>query len=92
MEERPPDIEGTSSNKVNKQTMTADKGWSSSLGLGDIVTTPYRINLRCYETFHKTALDRSSSGSGLGPVAGPCKWGDETLLFTKCGEFLQCGC
>ena len=34
MEERPP-IWKAAANKLNKQSRTADKGWSSSLGVGD---------------------------------------------------------
>ena len=39
MEERPP-IWRVAANKLNKQSRTADKGWSSSLGLGEALTTP----------------------------------------------------
>jgi len=33
LEERPP-IRGVAANKLNKQSRTADEGWSSSLGVG----------------------------------------------------------
>jgi hypothetical protein len=36
---------------LNKQSRTADKEWSSSLGIGRGVTTPQRKNLSCYESF-----------------------------------------
>jgi len=36
MEERPP----ITANILNKQSRTADKEWSSSLGLGELLTTP----------------------------------------------------
>ena len=39
MEERPP-IWRVAANKLNKQSRTADKGWSSRLGLGEALTTP----------------------------------------------------
>ena len=39
MEERPP-IWRVAANKLNKHSRTADKGWSSSLGLGEALTTP----------------------------------------------------
>jgi hypothetical protein len=38
MEERPP-ICRVAANKLNKQTRTADEGWSYSLGLGEVLTT-----------------------------------------------------
>ena len=39
MKERPP-IWRVAANKLNKKSRTADKGWSSSLGLGEALTTP----------------------------------------------------
>ena len=39
MEERPP-IWRVAVNKLNKQPRTAEEGWSSSLGLGEVLTTP----------------------------------------------------
>ena len=39
IEERPP-IWRVAANKLNKQSWTADKGWSSSLGLGEVLPTP----------------------------------------------------
>jgi hypothetical protein len=41
MEERPP-IWRVAVNKLNKQPLTADEGWSSSLGLDEMLTTPLR--------------------------------------------------
>ena len=43
MEERPP-IRRVAANKLNKQSRTADEGWSSSLGLSEVLTTPTREN------------------------------------------------
>jgi hypothetical protein len=40
-EERPP-IWRVAANILNKQSRTADEGWSSSLGLGEVLTTPPR--------------------------------------------------
>jgi hypothetical protein len=37
-------------NVLNKQSWTADKGWSSSLGVGEGLTTPRRKIPACYET------------------------------------------
>jgi hypothetical protein len=34
---------------LNKQLRTADKGWSSSLGLGVGLTTTHHKKLSCYE-------------------------------------------
>ena len=48
MEERPP-IWRVAANKMNKQSRTAEKGWSSSLGLGEALTTPPRKKKLCYE-------------------------------------------
>jgi len=42
-------------NILNNESRRADKGWSSSLGLGEVLTVPHRRNLPCYETFHKTS-------------------------------------
>ena len=41
MEERPP-IWRVAANNLNKLERTADKGWSSSLGVGEELTTPPR--------------------------------------------------
>ena len=48
MEERPP-IWRVAANKLNKQSRTADKGWSSSLVLGEALTTPLRERKNCSE-------------------------------------------
>ena len=37
---------------------TADKEWSSSLGgLGEVLTTPHRKNVSCYEMFTQKSSD-----------------------------------
>ena len=41
MEERPP-IWRVAVKILNKQSQTADKGWSCSLGLDEVLTTPHR--------------------------------------------------
>jgi hypothetical protein len=38
-------------NILNKQLQTAYKGWSSSLGLGKVLTTPHNKIMPCYEPF-----------------------------------------
>jgi hypothetical protein len=43
MEERPP-IWRVAANKLNKQSRTADEGWSSSLGVGRGANNPPREN------------------------------------------------
>ena len=43
MEERPP-LWRVAANILNKQSRTADKRWSSSYGLGEMLTTPHRKN------------------------------------------------
>ena len=40
-EERPP-IWRVTVNKLNKQPQTADEGWFSSFGVGEVLTTPLR--------------------------------------------------
>jgi hypothetical protein len=52
MQERPP-IWRWAANILNKQSRTTDKGWSSSLGLGEMLTTPHRKNVRCDEIYRK---------------------------------------
>ena len=49
IEERPP-IWRVAANKLNKQSWAADKGWSSSLGFVEVLTTPHRKNLFFRET------------------------------------------
>ena len=60
MEEQRPML-SVPANIFNKQSRTADKGRSSSLGLDDVLTTPHRKNVPCYETSTKKASgwDRS---------------------------------
>ena len=53
MEERPP-VRRAAANILNKQSRTADKRWSSSLGdWGEVLTTSHRENYLCYATKHK---------------------------------------
>jgi hypothetical protein len=49
MEEQPA-ILGVVVNILNKQSQTADKGWSSNLGLDEVLTIPHRKTWPCYET------------------------------------------
>ena len=54
MEEWPP-IWRVAANKLNKQSRTADKGWSSSLGLGEALTTPPRKKIMLRNTHGRDA-------------------------------------
>jgi len=49
MEEQPT-IWMVAVNILNKQSHTVEKGWSSSLGLGEVLTTPHCKNWHGYET------------------------------------------
>ena len=50
MEERPP-VWMVAADILNKQSRTADKAWSSILGVGQVLTTPRHNNVPRYETF-----------------------------------------
>jgi hypothetical protein len=56
MEELPP-IWRVAAKKLNKQLRTSDKGWSSSLVLGEVLTTPRCKKVSCYEIFSQKASD-----------------------------------
>ena len=54
LEEWPPDMDGiwmAAMNISNKQLCIANKGWSASLGLGEVLRTPLHKNL----PFHKAS-------------------------------------
>jgi hypothetical protein len=60
MEERPPKWM-VATNILNKQSRTADKGWSSSLGVGRGANNSSPWNVSCYETSTGASdMDRSS--------------------------------
>jgi len=87
-----PAIWRVAGNILNKQSWTADKGWSSTTWvLGEVLPIPYRENWFCYETnlfgICGHGLDRS--GSGKGQVAGTCECGNELSSSITCGEFLD---
>jgi hypothetical protein len=42
-------------NRLDKQSREADSGWSSSLVLGGVLTTPHRKNILLYELFHRAS-------------------------------------
>jgi hypothetical protein len=48
-------------NILNKQSQTADKGWSSTLALGEGLAALRRIKPACYEM-----LGRASESDGIG--------------------------
>jgi hypothetical protein len=56
VEERPP-IWKVATNILNRQSRTADKGWSSSLAVVDVLTTSHRKNVSFYEMFAQKASD-----------------------------------
>jgi len=57
MEERPP-IWRVDANILNKQPWTADKRWSSRLGVGRCAnSSPQNKNVQCYEMFMQKASD-----------------------------------
>jgi hypothetical protein len=56
MEERPP-IWSVALNILNKQSWTVDKGWSSSLGLGEVLRDHHHKNVSFYEMFTQKVLD-----------------------------------
>ena len=76
IEERPP-IRRVAANILNKQSWTADEGWSSSLGVGRGAKTP-----PC-----KTLMLRNSHRRDA--CADACECGNEPSGSVKCGEFLD---
>ena len=56
MEERPP-IWSVAANILNKQSLTADKKLSSSLGVGRSATNFSTLKLSCYEIFTDKTSD-----------------------------------
>jgi len=62
MEELPP-IWRVAANILNKQSRTADKGWSSSLGVGRDAETPRRKKVPCCEK-KKNTCDCGNEPSG----------------------------
>ena len=62
MEEQPPIW--IVANILNKKSRTADKGWYSRLGLGEVLTTLYRKTLSCYEIFTHTHTHTHTRAGG----------------------------
>jgi hypothetical protein len=71
-----PQILRTAANILNKQSLTAEKEWSSAWGLGDGLTTPH----------HKNSMFRSVT-QRIG--AGSSEHGNEPSGYIKDGEFLD---
>jgi hypothetical protein len=66
-------------NILNKQLWTADKGWSSSLGLGVGLTTPYRkffLLLRNVSKHLGPGLILWHDLSNAGPQGDKDRWGE----------------
>ena len=66
MEERPP-IWRVAANKMNKQSRTADKGWSSSLGVGRGANNapPVKTHVTKYSQGEMLPLETKRSGGKL---------------------------
>jgi hypothetical protein len=70
---------------LNKQFQTVDKGRSSSLGMGQMLTTLHHKKLTFYELLcRSSSLDR-----GYALVAGFCECSDVCLGSIKDGEFID---
>jgi len=54
MGERPP-VWRVAVNILNKQSQTADKGQSSSWGLGEVLITPHHKSVLCYDPLTKAS-------------------------------------
>jgi hypothetical protein len=67
----------------NKESQIADKGWSSSVGIGRGPTTRHYINQRVNDMLHKV------SDFDEGPVVVFCEHGNELLGVIIGGEFLD---
>jgi len=63
---------------MNMLLWTADKGWSSSLGIGRGASNFYRKKTACSETLHSVA-----------DLAGFCEHGNELSGPIKGGKFLE---
>ena len=82
LEEKPP-IWKIAANKLNKQSRTDDKGWSSSLGVGRGAKNPPREKkIVTNYSWARCFLWRQQ-------LAGACEYGNELSGSIKCGEFLD---
>jgi hypothetical protein len=61
-------------NVLNKQSRTADKGWSSSLVLAEGLTTPHREKKTCNQILHRVSELAGYCEHGNGP-SGSLKGG-----------------
>jgi hypothetical protein len=101
MEEHPP-ILRVATNKLNKQSRTADEGWSSSLGLGEVLTTPL-LKKHLLRTTHKCEMlpletkqfggkllpTRIARGGGVSPEEGSgCRKRKRDILLGTWNFFL----
>jgi hypothetical protein len=79
MEERPPVWKVAEIYRISSSgqpTISGLPAWC----LGEVLTTPYRKNLSCYEIFTQKASDLDSD---------TCECGNEHSGSIKCGEFLD---
>jgi hypothetical protein len=75
-------------NMLNKQSLTADKGWSSSLWVGWGLTTSHSKKPVCYKML-LWASDFDSLKLRLRPMAGSCEHGNEPSGSIKDGELIS---
>ena len=74
-------------NILNKQSRTADKGWSSSLGVGRGTNNSSPQKLKHVKSNKQRPWNRTDPS--VQPRAGFCECGDELSGSIKCGEFLE---
>jgi len=85
-------MEGSCEYILNKQQRTAHRGWYSSWGFGEVLTTPNKMALLrkgCICLVPSYNLNNGRSGSGWEQVAGCCKHYNEHSGSIECGEFLD---
>jgi hypothetical protein len=80
-------IRKVAANILNKQSRTADKGWYSSLGLGEGAKNSPQKKTACYEMLYRDS--ELESGSGYGPATGSSEHGNELPGSIKSGQFLD---
>jgi len=74
-------------NILNRHPRTADKGLSSSLGLGEGAYNCPQKKTACYEMLYRDS--ELESGSGYGPATGSSEHGNELPGSIKSGQFLD---
>jgi len=87
-EERPP-VRRVAANILNKRSLRADKGWSSSLGVGWGAnnSSPWKRNK--LRTIHKESHGLGRIYDTTQTMENTCECGNEPSGSVKCGEFLD---